>query len=194
MSGTEPGEITRLLEAWSAGNEEALEELMPLVHSELRSIAAGQLRRERASHTLQATALVNEAFLRLVDQHRVQWRSRSQFFGVAATAMRRILVDHARKRRAQKRGGDPQRVPLDQVEISVEPDVDLLDLDDALTRLAALDPRQARVVELRFFAGCTMEEIADVLHISKSTAKRQWRLARVWLRADLDRKPSDDEP
>lgn len=187
MSGTEPGEVTRLLESWGAGSDKALEELMPLVYSELRTIAAGQLRGERSDHTLQPTALVNEAFLRLVDHDRVEWRNRSQFFGVAAKAMRRILVDHARRRRAQKRGGNPGRVPLDDVVIAVAPDVDLLELDESLSRLEALDSRQARIVELRFFAGCAMEEIAEMLGISRSTAKRQWRLARVWLRAELDR-------
>lgn len=160
---------------------------MPLVYSELRTIAAGQLRGERTDHTLQPTALVNEAFLRLVDQERVQWSNRSQFFAVAAKAMRRILVDHARRRRAQKRGDNPRPVPLDNVEIAVPPDADLLELDDCLTRLEALDSRQARIVELRFFTGCTMDEIAEVLDISPSTVKRQWRLARVWLRAALDR-------
>lgn len=188
MSGSQPGEITRLLESWGAGNATALDELMPLVYSDLRTIAAAKLRGERPDHTLQATALVNEAFLRLVDQDRVQWQSRTQFFALAARAMRRILVDYARRRRARKRGNNPRHVPLDDVEIAVAPDVDVIDLDDSLARLETLDSRQARVVELRFFAGCTMEEIAEVLDISLSTAKRQWRLARVWLRADLDRK------
>lgn len=188
MSGSQPGEITRLLESWGAGNATALDELMPLVYSDLRTIAAAKLRGERSDHTLQATALVNEAFLRLVDQDRVQWQSRTQFFALAARAMRRILVDYARRRRARKRGSNPLHVPLDDVEIAVAPDVDVIDLDDSLARLEGLDSRQARVVELRFFAGCTMEEIAELLDISLSTAKRQWRLARVWLRADLDRK------
>ena len=187
MSGTKPGEITRLLEGWGAGKEAVLDELMPLVYSELRSIAARQLRRERSDHTLQASALVNEAYLRLVDQSRVEWQSRTQFFAVSAKAMRRILVDYGRRRRARKRGGNPRRVPLEKVEIAVAPNVDLLELEDCLSRLEELDSRQARVVELRFFGGCTMEEIAEVLDISASTAKRQWRLARVWLRAALDR-------
>ncbi len=187
VSGSKPGEITLLLESWGAGRKAALDELMPLVYSELHSIAARQLRHERSDHTLQASALVNEAFLRLVDQSRVQWQSRTQFFAVSAKAMRRILVDYARRRRARKRGGNPQRVPLENVDIAVAPNVDLLELNDCLTRLEALDSRQAEVVELRFFAGCTMEEIAEVLDISPSTAKRQWRLARVWLRAELDR-------
>lgn len=190
MNKDDRGEVTGLLEAWRAGNDEALDTLMPIVYSELHAIAAGRLRGERPDHTLQATALVNEAFLRLVDQQRVQWQSRSHFFAVASKAMRRILVDHARRRRAQKRGADPRRVPLDDVQVTVGPDVDLLELDDCLTRLEGLDARQAQVVELRFFAGCTMEEIAEALAISTSTAKRQWRLARVWLRAALDRKAS----
>lgn len=186
-SKTPPGEITGLLESWGGGSDTALDELMALVYSELRAIAAGQLRGERRDHTLQASALVHEAFLRLVDQDRVQWHNRSQFFAVAASAMRRILIDYARRRSARKRGANPRHVPLDNVQIAVAPDVDLLALGDALTRLEALDSRQAQVVELRFFAGCTMEEIAEVLDTSVSTAKRQWRLARVWLRADLDR-------
>ncbi len=185
MSG--PGEVTRLLKSWGTGSDTALAELMPLVYSDLRKIAARQLRGERANHTLEPTALVNEAFLRLVDQDRVQWQGRAQFFAVAASAMRRILVDHARRRRATKRGGDPRRVSLASVDIAVAPNVDLLNLEDCLRRLEALDALQARIVELRFFAGCTMEEVGEALHISTSTAKRQWHLARVWLRADLDR-------
>ena len=187
MSGSMPGEVTCLLESWGAGDDAALDELMPLVYADLRTIAAGKLRGERPDHTLQATALVNEAFLRLVDQDRIEWRSRAQFFALAARSMRRILVDHARRRRAGKRGGDPRRVLLDDIQIAVAPEVDVLELDDSLNRLEALDSRQARIVELRFFAGCTMEEIAEVLDISASTVKRQWRLARVWLRADLGR-------
>ncbi len=185
MSG--PGEVTRLLKSWGTGSDTALAELMPLVYSDLRKIAARQLGGECANHTLEPTALVNEAFLRLVDQDRVQWQGRAQFFAVAASAMRRILVDHARRRRATKRGGDPRRVSLASVDIAVAPNVDLLNLEDCLRRLEALDALQARIVELRFFAGCTMEEVGEALHISTSTAKRQWHLARVWLRADLDR-------
>jgi RNA polymerase sigma factor (TIGR02999 family) len=187
VSGREPGEVTRLLDSWGTGSDAALDELMPLVYSELRTIAAGQLRGERADHTLQATALVNEAFLRLINQDRVLWQNRGHFFAVAAKAMRRILVDHARRRSARKRGGNDRRVPLDGVDIAVAAEVDLLELEGSLSRLEALDPRQARIVELRFFAGCTMEEVAETLGISVSTAKRQWRLARVWLRGELDR-------
>ena len=188
VSGSRPGQVTRLLEAWGAGDSGALNALMPLVYGELRSIAAGQLRRERPDHTLQPTALVHEAFLRLIGQDRVQWQSRSHFLGVAAQAMRRVLVDHARRRRAHKRGADPRRVSMEETDLALAPDVDLLELDDCLARLQALDSRQARVVELRVFAGCTMEEIAEALGISESTAKRHWRLARVWLRAALTRK------
>jgi RNA polymerase sigma factor (TIGR02999 family) len=187
VSGREPGEVTRLLDSWGTGSDAALDELMPLVYSELRTIAAGQLRGERADHTLQATALVNEAFLRLINQDRVLWQNRGHFFAVAAKAMRLILVDHARRRSARKRGGNDRRVPLDGVDIAVAAEVDLLELEGSLSRLEALDPRQARIVELRFFAGCTMEEVAETLGISVSTAKRQWRLARVWLRGELDR-------
>ena len=187
MGNDHAGQVTGLLEAWRAGSNEALDEVLPLVYSELHAIAAMQLRGERPDHTLQPTALVNEAFLRLVDQNRVEWQSRSHFFAVASTAMRRILVDHARRRQALKRGADPQRVPLDDVQIIVAPDVDLLDLDEHLTRLEALHARQAKVVELRFFAGCTMEEVAEALEVSPATAKRHWRLARVWLRAQFDR-------
>ena len=187
MSGSNADQITELLEEWGHGSESALDDLLSAVYAELRAIAARQLRGERPDHTLQPTALVNEAFLRLVDQKRMTWESRAQFFAFAATAMRRILVDHARKRRAEKRGGDPARVTLEQVEIGVGPEADLIDLDDCLRRLAEIDPQQARIVELRFFAGCTMEEAAEVLELSPSTAKRKWRVARIWLHAELVR-------
>jgi len=171
--------------SWSAGEEKALDELMPRVYQELRILAARQLRRERADHTLQTTGLVNEAFLKLVEQDGVQWTSRSHFFAIAATAMRRVLVDYARQRGAQKRGGDAKRVSLDQVQLAVRHDVDLMDLDECLARLEELDPQQGKVVELRYFAGCTIDEIAEVLRISPSTVKREWRMAKVWLRAEL---------
>ncbi len=178
--------ITDLLAAWAGGEPEALERLMPIVHRELRSLASLHLRRERRAHTLQPTALVNEAFLRLVDQQRVRWESRSHFFAVAATTMRRVLVDHARRRRARKRGSEPERQALDDVRIAVDPAVDLLDLERVLSRLEALDPDLARVVELRVFAGCTVEETAEALGVSPSTVKREWRTAQVWLRSELD--------
>lgn len=171
--------VTGLLQAWSAGDEEAGRRLVPLVYRDLRRRAAGLLRREAPGHTLQPTALVHEAYLRLVGQ-RGQWRNRSQFFGVAAHIMRRILVDHARRRRAAKR--DVVRVPLDE---SVVPasgrEVDLLGLDEALCELTSMDARQGRVVELRYFGGLTLEEAAEILGVSVATVKRDWSLARAWL-------------
>jgi RNA polymerase sigma factor (TIGR02999 family) len=179
--------ITDLLAAWSGGEPEALERLMPIVHRELRAMASLHLRKERRSHTLQPTALVNEAFLRLLDQKRVRWESRGHFFAVAATTMRRVLVDHARRRRAGKRGSDPEREPLEGVTIAADPEVDLLDLERVLARLEAVDPDLTRVVELRVFAGCTVEETAEALGVSPSTVKRGWRTAQVWLRSELSR-------
>lgn len=186
MSETNPGAITELLAAWSAGEAKALDELMPMVHRELRAVAALQMRKERPEHTLQPTALVNEAFLRLVDQHRVRWESRGHFFAVAATAMRRILVDHARRRRAGKRGAEPERLELDDLRIAVDPEVDLVDLESVLARLEQVDPQLVRIVELRVFAGCTIEETAEALGTSPSTVKREWRMAQVWLRGELE--------
>jgi RNA polymerase sigma factor (TIGR02999 family) len=181
-----PGPITELLAAWGAGEPQALDKLMPIVHRELRSLASLHLRNERRAHTLQPTALVNEAFLRLVEQQRVRWESRSHFFAVAATTMRRILVDYARRRRALKRGVEPQRFPLDKIQISVDPEIDLLELESVLARLEELDPQLTRIVELRVFAGCTVEETAKALGISPSTVKREWRTAQVWLRGELE--------
>jgi RNA polymerase sigma factor (TIGR02999 family) len=187
MKEAAPGAITGLLAAWSGGEPAALERLMPIVHRELRAIASLHLRRERRAHTLQPTALVNEAFLRLVDQRRVRWESRGHFFAVAATTMRRVLVDHARRRRARKRGAEPERQGLDAVRIAVDPEVDLLDLERVLGRLEAVDPGLVRIVELRVFAGCTVEETAEALGVSPSTVKREWRTAQVWLRSELER-------
>jgi RNA polymerase sigma-70 factor, ECF subfamily len=183
-----PDDVTRLLQQWSDGQEQALDRLVPQIHDELRKLAASYLRRERPDHTLQPTALVNEAFLRLVDQRAAKWQNRAHFFGIAAQAMRRILVDHARAHTAGKRGGSMRRVNLDDARL-VTPiaDVDLLALDEALTRLAALDPQQSRVVELRYFGGLTMEETAEVLHISPATVGREWRMAKAWLSAELGR-------
>ena len=186
MKEATPGPITELLTAWRAGEPEALDKLMPIVHRELRSLAALQLRRERRAHTLQPSALVNEAFLRLVEQRRVPWESRSHFFAVAATTMRRVLVDYARPRRARKRGVEPERVSLETVQLAVRPELDLLDLEAVLGRLERLDPQLTRVVELRVFAGCTVEETADALGVSPSTVKREWRMAQVWLRGELE--------
>ena len=184
-------DVTDLLRAWRAGGEEASQELLATIYGTLKRIAASQMRKERATHTLQTTALVNEAYLRLLDQQRVDWQDRAHFFGLAATMMRRILVDHARARNAQKR-----QLPDDGEGLAITsaglPDVDLLDLDRALETLAAGFPRQARVVELRYFAELEIEEIADVLEISAATVKRDWQFARVWLKAELggDAKPA----
>jgi RNA polymerase sigma factor (TIGR02999 family) len=185
MKDATSGPITELLAAWRAGEPEALAKLMPIVQRELRALASLQLRKERRAHTLQPTALVNEAFLRLVEQQRVSWESRSHFFAVAATIMRRVLVDYARRRRARKRGFEPEKVPVETVQLAASPDIDLLDLEAVLARLEQLDPGLARVVELRVFAGCTVEETAEALGVSASTVKREWRTAQVWLRGEL---------
>ena len=183
-----PSDVTRLLRQWTDGQEQALEQLLPQIHSELRTLAASYLRRERPDHTLQPTALVNEAFLKLVDQRAVKWQNRAHFFGIAAQAMRRILVDHARAHVASKRGGALRKVSLDDARlVGGAVDVDLLALDQALTRLAALDPQQSRVVELRFFGGLTMEETAEVMRLSPATIGRDWRMAKAWLSAELAR-------
>jgi RNA polymerase sigma factor (TIGR02999 family) len=181
-------DVTELLVDWSKGDGKALDELIPLVYGELRRVASRYLRRERPDHTLQTTALVHEAYLKLVDQRNANWRNRAQFFGVAAQLMRRILVDYARGHRASKRGGDYCRIPLDEAIISVEEkDRSLLAVDEALTALAALDPQQSRVVELRVFGGLTVEEAADVLGVSPRTVKREWSMAKAWLHRRIDK-------
>lgn len=179
--------VTQMLVDWSNGDQSALDKLMPVVYDELRRLASNYLRRERAGHTLQPTALVNEAYLRLVDQRKARWQNRAQFFGVAAQLMRRILVDHARVRQAQKRGGsDQQQLSLSYADrIAKKPDVDLLALHEALNELTLIDEQQARIVELRFFGGLTIEETAEVLGISHATVERDWTLARAWLRREL---------
>jgi RNA polymerase sigma-70 factor (ECF subfamily) len=181
--------ITQLLIAWSDGRREALDDLMPIVYADLRRVAAGYMRREAAGHALQPTALVHEAYVRLVDQKQVKWRNRAHFFGVAAVLMRRILVDHARRRRAEKRGGDWERVTLagDEVAADTHKEIDVLALDEALERLAEFDPQQARIVELRYFGGLTIEETAEIVGISAATVVREWTIAKAWLRADLSR-------
>jgi RNA polymerase sigma factor (TIGR02999 family) len=182
-------QITQLLIAWSDGRREALDDLMPIVYADLRRVAAGYMRREAAGHALQPTALVHEAYVRLVDQKQVKWRNRAHFFGVAAVLMRRILVDHARRRRAEKRGGDWERVTLagDEVAADTHKEIDVLALDEALERLAEFDPQQARIVELRYFGGLTIEETAEIVGISAATVVREWTIAKAWLRADLSR-------
>jgi len=180
--------VTQLLEKWSNGDRGALDELMPLVYDELRRLAGGYLRRERDNHTLQPTALVNEAYLLMVDQRHARWQNRAQFIGVAARMMRRILVDHARANQAAKRGGAEIKVGLSQAEhIGHQPEIEfLLSLHEALNRLALIDAQQSRIVELRFFGGLTIEETAEVLKVSHATVERDWKMARAWLRRDLD--------
>jgi RNA polymerase sigma factor (TIGR02999 family) len=185
--------VTELLCAWSGGDAGARDRLLPLVYDELRRRAAAYLRRERRGNTLQPTALVHEAYLRLVDQRRAVWQNRAQFLGVAAEMMRRILVDRARARRAAKRSGRWARVTLDPaLAQSSPPDVRVLDLDDALRRLAALDPRKSRVAELRFFGGLSLEETGEVLEISLGTVERDWQFARAWLFDALSGARHDD--
>ena len=182
----ESGEITQLLIDWSAGDESALERLLPIVYSELRRIANNYLRREDSGHTLQATALVNEAYMRMVKAQRLDWKNREQFFGISANLMRQILVDHARRNFAAKRGGSASSITLDEsLGIKSDTDEDLLMLDAALTKFASLDPFAAKVVELRYFTGLTIDETARVLKSSPMTVKREWMAARVWLRREI---------
>jgi RNA polymerase sigma factor (TIGR02999 family) len=183
---TSPPDITALLDDWGHGNHRALDQLLPLVYAELRRVAGRQLRRERAGLSLQPTALVHEAYLRLVDQKRVDWQNRAHFFGVSAQIMRRILVDHARRRKANKRGDDVQCVSLDRdVEAPLRDEISVLGLEWALERLEGVDGDLARIVELRAFGGLTIEEAAHVLKVSPSTAKREWRTAKAWLAREL---------
>ncbi|HEY7171424.1 MAG TPA: sigma-70 family RNA polymerase sigma factor [Vicinamibacterales bacterium] len=180
-------DVTRLLRAWHDGDEQALARLIPFVEAELRRVARAYMARERKDHTLQPTALVNEAFLRLRQAHQIRWNDRAHFFGISARLMRRVLVDYARARGFQKRNGQAQRVPLDEAPLPVERGmtIDLLALDRALEGLAHVDHRKSRVVELRFFAGLSVEETADVLGVSVDTVKRDWRLAKLWLLREL---------
>lgn len=181
-------EVTVLLQRWSAGEAAALDALLPLVHAELQRLARAYMRREREAHTLEPTALVHEAYLRLVDQRAVRWASRGHFLAIAAQVMRRVLVDHARGRAASKRGGAAERVTLDGLAVAPnQPALDVLWLHEALERLAALDARQAKVVELRYFAGLSVEEVAEVLAISPATVKREWTTARVFLANEMPR-------
>jgi RNA polymerase sigma-70 factor, ECF subfamily len=181
-------DITELLLAWNGGDSDALGRLMPLVDDELRRLAHSYMARERSGHTLQTTALVNEAYLRLVDSSRVRWQNRAHFFAVSAQLMRRILVDFARARQKLKRGGDVVQVSLDDAgEISAERGPDLIALDDALKTLAAFDERKSRVVELRFFGGLSVEETAEVLEVSPVTVMRDWGMAKAWLLRELEK-------
>lgn len=181
-----PGEVTELLVKWSEGDADALEKLLPIVYEELRRISHNYLRREHSGHTLQTTALIHEAYLRLVKAQGLDWQNREQFFGIAANLMRRILVDHARTASAAKRGGNAPNLPLDEyLTISGESDENLLLLDEALNKLAIIDSSAARIVELRYFAGLTIEETAEVLKTSPMTVKREWATARAWLHREI---------
>jgi len=179
--------ITQLLVEWSKGNQAALDQLMPQVYDELRRLARSYLRRERPDHTLQATALVHEAYIRLMDQHSVSWQNRAHFFGIASQMMRRILVNHALARGAAKRGGQAPRLSIDEGVSFEQRDVDLIALDEALKEMETLDARQARIVELRFFGGLSIEETAEVVNLSPATVKREWSTARLWLRRQIAR-------
>ena len=182
-----PSGVTQLLRAWGEGDDRALDALVPLVEAELRRLARGYMSRERQDHTLQTTALINEAFVRLVDARDIRWQDRAHFLGITARLMRRVLVDHARARGYKKRGGGAVNVSLDEgMAVSPPPDVDVVALDDALEALAAVDARKGRVIELRFFGGLTVEETAEVLQVSTDTVKRDWRLAKLWLLREME--------
>lgn len=188
MGGGEGNDVTTLLLDWSRGNREALNQLAPLIYDELHRMASRQLRREQNEHTLQSTALVHEVYLKLIDQERVQWQDRNHFFAVASQIIRCILVDHARARRSAKRGGGQTRLEFDEsIALPGQRDADLLVLDDAMESLAQVDPRQSRIVELRFFGGLSIEETAQVLEVSPATVKRDWIVAKAWLYRQLAR-------
>ena len=188
-------DATELLLAWSNGDGSAFDKLVPLIYQELRVLAQRYMRHERPDHTLQATALVNEAYLRLIDVNRIQWQNRAHFLAVAAQTMRRILVEFARHRHRQKRGGDLQQVALDELpEVGQEKGADLVALSDALSALATIDPRMSQVVELRFFGGLSVEETAEVLNVSPETVMRDWKTAKVWLLRELSRSASEESP
>lgn len=175
-------EVTRLLVSWSDGDKSALDTLLPLIYRSLQKIARNHLNRERSSHTLQTTALVHEAYLKMVDQNSVDWKNRSHFFAIASQAMRRILLDYARKRISEKRGGEGEKISLDEIDVaSINPDKNLLALDEALNELEKIDFQQSRIIELRYFGGLTVEETAEVLQISPRTVAREWAMARAWL-------------
>ena len=193
MSVRPVDEITRLLKAWSEGNDEALEKLTPLVYQELHRVARRYMAAERPDHTLQTTALIHEVYLRLVDARDVNWNDRAHFFAVCAQLMRRILIDFARSRHYQKRGGGARRLPLDEAPlVSAEPPADIMALDDALKTLARVDERKSRVVELRFFGGLSVEETAEVLKVSPETVMRDWKLAKAWLLRELSEQESHE--
>lgn len=188
-----PQDVTQLLADWSNGDQTALDKLLPLVNAELRQLARRYMRRENPGHTLQTSALVNEAYLRLIDQKSVHWQNRAHFFGIAAKLMRRILIDHARSRHYAKRGGGALKVSLDEADAVTEPRAaELLAVDEALEQLTAMDARKGRIVELRFFGGLSLAETAEVLGISSPTVQREWRAAKAWLRRILSEGKVDD--
>jgi len=192
MTGSSTSQVTQLLRAWNEGDQSALEKLMPIVYDELRRMARRYMAYERPGHTLQTTALVNEAYVRLVDSAHANWQNRIHFFAVCAQAMRRILVDWARSRQAMKRGGELRPLQLDEaLAVNEVQDVDLIALDEALKTLAAVDPRRSQVVELHFFGGLSLEETAEVLKVSDDTVLRDWKLAKSWLRCELSGKKLD---
>ena len=183
-----PKDVTEMLRDWSQGDSEALDKLIPAVYGELRRQAARYLRRERANHTLQTTALIHEAYLRLIDQRSVQWQNRAHFYGIAGQLMRRILVDNARRHHAAKRGGFAIKVQLDEaMTVSAQRDVEIVQLDESLNRLAAIDSRKSRIVELRYFSGLSVDETAEVLRVSPATVKHDWSMAKAWLRREMRR-------
>jgi len=189
MSEKAPSEITQMLIELTGGNRDVVNQILPHIYDELRRLAGSYLRRERADHTLQPTALVHEAYMKLIDQKQVHWQNRAHFFGIAAQVMRRILMDHARKNTAEKRGGDADKLPLEEeiLVVSHEKSADLIALDDALQALAEFDEQKAKIVELRYFGGLSIEETAEVMGVSVPTINRQWRMAKAWLHAELAR-------
>jgi RNA polymerase sigma factor (TIGR02999 family) len=194
MTGSSAGEVSRLLKNWCSGDESALNKLMPLVYQELRKMAHYQMTKEKAGHTLQTTALVNEVYLRLVGAMEVSWRDRAHFFALSAQLMRRILVDHARGRGRAKRGGAIKKLSLDEsLAIPVGQDTNIVELDDALNALAAVDARKAKMIELRFFGGLSVQEAAKVLDVSVSTVMSDWKFAKVWLLREMQRRRKEDE-
>ncbi len=193
MTASSPNKVTQLLLDWSEGDKAALDKLMPLVHEELRRLAHHYMGRERPGHTLQTTALVNEAYLRLIDQRSVHWQNRTHFFGIASQLMRRILVDHARARNYAKRGGGAHQVSLDEaMVVSPERAADVVALDDALSALAEIDERKRQIVEMRFFGGLSIEETAEVLGVSPGTVMRDWTLAKAWLHREINNKGTSE--
>ena len=187
MSQQDPSEITQMLLELTEGNQEVVNQILPHIYDELRRLASSYLRRERADHTLQPTALVHEAYMKLIDQKRVHWQNRAHFFGIAAQVMRRILMDHARKHQADKRGGEAEKLPLEEdiLVVSHDKSAELIALDEALEALAQFDEQKAKIVELRYFGGLSIEETAEVIGVSVPTINRQWRMAKAWLYSQL---------